>query len=141
MTEQETRTGTITTNSTESGLLATFRRLASFREFVLLLVIIAFTIIMALASPIFITRLNIEAILLALSVEAPIAVGMVVLLISGGLDLSVIILKIPLALSPVLTASKDTTWPWKRPTYHSGPSFIARAVMVKSRQRNWRWSY
>jgi ribose transport system permease protein len=89
MTEQETRTGTITTNSTESGLLATFRRLASFREFVLLLVIIAFTIIMALASPIFITRLNIEAILLALSVEATIAVGMVVLLISGGLDLSV----------------------------------------------------
>ncbi|NIW43820.1 MAG: ABC transporter permease, partial [Gammaproteobacteria bacterium] len=63
--------------------------LASFREFVLLLVIIAFTIIMALASPIFITRLNIEAILLALSVEATIAVGMVVLLISGGLDLSV----------------------------------------------------
>ena len=89
MTEQETRTGTITTNSTESGLLATFRRLASFREFVLLLVIIAFTIIMALASPIFVTRLNIEAILLALSVEATIAVGMVVLLISGGLDLSV----------------------------------------------------
>lgn len=89
MTEQETRTGTITTNSTESGLLATLRRLASFREFVLLLVIIAFTIIMALASHIFITRLNIEAILLALSVEATIAVGMVVLLISGGLDLSV----------------------------------------------------
>ncbi|UCD43305.1 MAG: ABC transporter permease [Chloroflexota bacterium] len=89
MTEQETRTGRITTNSTESGLLATLRRLASFREFVLLLVIIAFTIIMALASPIFITRLNIEAILLALSVEATIAVGMVVLLISGGLDLSV----------------------------------------------------
>ncbi|UCF28019.1 MAG: ABC transporter permease [Chloroflexota bacterium] len=89
MTEQKTRTGRITTNSTESGLLATLRRLASFREFVLLLVIIAFTIIMALASPIFITRLNIEAILLALSVEATIAVGMVVLLISGGLDLSV----------------------------------------------------
>jgi ribose transport system permease protein len=66
-----------------------FKRLAGFREFVLIIVIIVFTIIMALASPIFITRLNIEAILLALSVEATIAIGMVVLLISGGLDLSV----------------------------------------------------
>lgn len=89
MTEQETATERLTTNFKEGGLLGTFRRLASFREFVLLLVIIAFTIIMSLASPIFITRLNIEAILLALSVEATIAVGMVILLISGGLDLSV----------------------------------------------------
>jgi ribose transport system permease protein len=44
---------------------------------------------MALSSSVFLTRLNLEAILLALSVEASIAVGMVLLLISGGLDLSV----------------------------------------------------
>ena len=89
MTDQETGTKTIKSNSQTNGLLASFKQLASFREFILLLVIIAFTIVMALASPIFITRLNIEAILLALSVEATIAVGMVILLISGGLDLSV----------------------------------------------------
>jgi ribose transport system permease protein len=89
MTDQETGTKTIKSNSQTNGLLTSFKQLASFREFILLLVIIAFTIVMALASPIFITRLNIEAILLALSVEATIAVGMVILLISGGLDLSV----------------------------------------------------
>lgn len=89
MTEQEAGTETINSNSKQDGMLAALRRLASFREFVLLLVIIAFTIIMSLATPIFFTRLNIEAILLALSVEATIAVGMVILLISGGLDLSV----------------------------------------------------
>jgi ribose transport system permease protein len=89
MTDPETGTRTIKSNSRTNGLLASFKRLASFREFVLLLVIIAFTIVMTMASPIFITRLNIEAIVLALSVEATIAVGMVILLISGGLDLSV----------------------------------------------------
>ncbi len=89
MTDQETGTKTIKSNSQTIGLLTSFKQLASFREFILLLVIIAFTIVMTLASPIFFTRLNIEAILLALSVEATIAVGMVILLISGGLDLSV----------------------------------------------------
>jgi ribose transport system permease protein len=89
MTEPQTGTEVIKSNSKKDGLLATLKQLGSFREFVLLLVIIAFTILMSLASPIFITRLNIEAIILALSVEATIAVGMVILLISGGLDLSV----------------------------------------------------
>ncbi|UCE00554.1 MAG: ABC transporter permease [Chloroflexota bacterium] len=89
MTGQEKRSESVRTNSNNAGFIAGIKRLASFREFVLLLVIIAFTIVMALASPIFITRLNIEAIILALSVEATIAVGMVILLISGGLDLSV----------------------------------------------------
>lgn len=89
MADQESATKTMKSNSQGTGTMTGLRRLASFREFVLLLVIIAFTILMTLASPIFLTRLNIEAIMLALSVEATIAVGMVILLISGGLDLSV----------------------------------------------------
>lgn len=44
---------------------------------------------MSLASPVFLDVGNLQAILLALSVEATIAVGMMILLISGGLDLSV----------------------------------------------------
>lgn len=87
--DQETEVTTITTSSQKGGTIDKVKQLASFREFVLLLVIVAFAIIMVLATPIFLTRLNIEAILLALSVEATIAVGMVILLISGGLDLSV----------------------------------------------------
>jgi len=65
------------------------RALIAYRESVLILVILIFGLCMALASPVFISWRNIEAILLALSVEATIAIGMVILLISGGLDLSV----------------------------------------------------
>jgi ribose transport system permease protein len=89
MADQKLGAETIKSKTQNAGFVASIKRLASFREFILLLVIIAFTILMSLASPIFITRLNIEAILLALSVEATIAIGMVILLISGGLDLSV----------------------------------------------------
>ena len=66
-----------------------WQSLTGMREFVLLAVILIFSLVMAFLNPIFVSRLNIEAILLALSVEATIAVGMVILIISGGLDLSV----------------------------------------------------
>lgn len=59
------------------------------REFSLFLVLVVAGIFMASSSPVFFSWANFEAILLALSVDAIIAVGMVVLLISGGLDLSV----------------------------------------------------
>lgn len=72
-----------------TGRRAGLRSLTSMREFVLLLVIAVFTLVMAFLNPIFVNRLNIEAILIALSVEATIAIGMVILIISGGLDLSV----------------------------------------------------
>ncbi len=74
-----------TTRPARGGIHA----LTGMREFVLLLVIGVFTLVMAFLNPIFVTRLNVEAILLALSVEATIAIGMVILIISGGLDLSV----------------------------------------------------
>jgi ribose transport system permease protein len=44
---------------------------------------------MAFASPVYLDVGNLQAILLSLSVEGTIAVGMMILLISGGLDLSV----------------------------------------------------
>jgi len=72
-----------------SMILRSFRAIAAFREFALIIVLLIFGIVMSLVSPVFLTKENIEAILLALSVEATIAVGMVNLLISGGLDLSV----------------------------------------------------
>jgi ribose transport system permease protein len=74
----------------KSGTLSrSIRAVAAFREFALILVLVVFGTIMTIASPVFLTWPNIEAILLALSVEATIAVGMVILLVSGGLDLSV----------------------------------------------------
>jgi ribose transport system permease protein len=73
----------------DGGFGPTARRVTAFREAILLIVILIFGAIMAVASPVFLTRLNFEAMALALSVEGTIAVGMVILLISGGLDLSV----------------------------------------------------
>jgi ribose transport system permease protein len=72
-----------------SKILQTFRRIAAFREFALIIVLLIMGIAMAFASPVFLDVGNLQAILLALSVEATIAVGMMILLISGGLDLSV----------------------------------------------------
>jgi len=72
-----------------SAITQAVRAVTSFRESVLLLVLIVFGIFLTAASPVFLTWQNLEAILLGLSVEAPIAVGMVILLVAGGLDLSV----------------------------------------------------
>lgn len=73
-----------------SGTISrTIQAFAAFREFALVGVLVIFGAVMTVISPVFLTWSNVEAILLGLSVEATIAVGMVVLLISGGLDLSV----------------------------------------------------
>ena len=61
----------------------------AFRESILILVLVVGGAAMTIASPVFLTWSNLEAILLGLSVEGTIAVGMVILLVSGGLDLSV----------------------------------------------------
>jgi ribose transport system permease protein len=55
----------------------------------LVVVLIIMAIGMTIASPVFLDVGNLQAILVGLSVEATIAVGMMLLLISGGLDLSV----------------------------------------------------
>jgi ribose transport system permease protein len=65
------------------------RTIASARVFSLIAVLVVSAVIMFLVSDVFLNKANIEAILLGLSVEGTIAVGMVILLISGGLDLSV----------------------------------------------------
>jgi ribose transport system permease protein len=75
-----------TERRTLSGWLA---QIVAIRELSLILVLVVFAVIMGLISPFFMTWPNLEAILLSLSVEATIAIGMVILLISGGLDLSV----------------------------------------------------
>jgi len=75
--------------SKRPALGSSLRSLIVFREFAMLLVLVIFGIVMSMLSPIFMTRGNVEAILLGLSVEGIIAIGMVVVLISGGFDLSV----------------------------------------------------
>jgi ribose transport system permease protein len=63
--------------------------ITEFREFMILYIILLSTIAMTYAVPQFLGRHNISAILLSLSDQSIIAIGMTILLISGGFDLSV----------------------------------------------------
>jgi ribose transport system permease protein len=71
------------------GLREALRSVLAFRESILVLVILVFAVAMTFASPVFLTWPNIEAILLGLTVEGTVAVGMAMLFVAGGLDLSV----------------------------------------------------
>lgn len=73
----------------KTKLVKTLSRALEIREFVLVLIILAGVFIMSIVSPIFMSLSNIKAILLGLSIEAIIAAGMTILLVSGGLDMSV----------------------------------------------------
>ena len=64
-------------------------RLLGARETGLVLIILTLFVVMAFASPHFLTWTNMRAMAMAFSVEAIVVVGMTILLISGGIDLSV----------------------------------------------------
>lgn len=64
-------------------------RLTSFREFMIMAIVIAGCLAMWITTPIFMTFGNWSALLLQVSVECVVAIGMTILLVSGGFDLSV----------------------------------------------------
>jgi ribose transport system permease protein len=64
-------------------------QLLKVREFGLLLIIGVIFIVMSFASPYFLTWTNMRAILLSFSIEGIVVIGMTILLIAGGIDLSV----------------------------------------------------
>src|SRR3990172_7967942 len=79
-------------NNLERPRLSPRNRLLSLigqRESALVIVLVVAGILMSLVSPVFLSVANIEAILIALSMEGTITIGMAILLISGGFDLSV----------------------------------------------------
>lgn len=59
------------------------------RESALVAFLLVFGTVMTFASPYFLTPLNVEALLMGLTVNGVVAVGMVIVIVSGGLDLSV----------------------------------------------------
>lgn len=65
------------------------RRLIETRELTLLVLIVAIIIAMSIASPVFLSVANFRAIAIGMAPTVIIAVGMTVLLVSGGFDLSV----------------------------------------------------
>jgi ribose transport system permease protein len=64
-------------------------KLFRMRETGLILIILALFIVMSFASPYFLTWVNMRAMAMAFAVEGIVVVGMTILLISGGIDLSV----------------------------------------------------
>ncbi|GAK55179.1 inner-membrane translocator [Candidatus Vecturithrix granuli] len=65
------------------------RKFEGFREGTLILIIIFVCVVMSFASPYFLTWPSIKAILLSFSTEGIVVVGMTIMLIVGGIDLSV----------------------------------------------------
>ena len=72
-----------------SGWLAVAGKGLRMRETGLILIILALFIAMSFASPYFLTWTNMRAMAMAFAVEGIVVVGMTILLISGGIDLSV----------------------------------------------------
>jgi ribose transport system permease protein len=66
-----------------------FSKFTRQREFMIFVIIVVIFISMTFASPFFLTRGNILALLLSLSIESIIAVAMTNLMVSGGFDMSV----------------------------------------------------
>jgi len=65
------------------------RKITRLREFMIFAIVLGVIVIMSFASPYFLNSANILALLLGLSIEAIIAVGMTNLMVSGGFDMSV----------------------------------------------------
>lgn len=80
-----TQGGRVETESRQSF----FRRVQKMRELTLILIIVSMFVAMSFASPYFLTFANMKAMLLSFSTEGIIVVGMTLLLIVGGIDLSV----------------------------------------------------
>ena len=83
LTETKPRTGEAATTGSTLG------RLFRMRETGLILIIAVLFIVMSFASPYFLTWDNMRAMTMAFAVEGIVVVGMTILLISGGIDLSV----------------------------------------------------
>lgn len=68
---------------------STLHKLLRMRETGLIAIILVMFVIMSFASPYFLTWVNMRAMVMAFAVEGIVVVGMTILLISGGIDLSV----------------------------------------------------
>lgn len=75
--------------SPQAGRQSLFQDIRKMRELTLVLIIIAMFVVMSFASPYFLTWANMKAMMLSFSTEGIVVVGMTMLLIVGGIDLSV----------------------------------------------------
>ena len=78
-----------TEEQTNANVRNIFKAIRGFREGTLILIILAVCVIMSFVSPYFFTWPNFKAILLSVSTEGIVVVGMTLILVVGGFDLSV----------------------------------------------------
>ena len=78
-----------TEEQTNSSISNLFKAIRAFRESTLILIILVVCIIMSFVSPYFFTWPNLKAIMLSFSTEGIVVVGMTLILVVGGFDLSV----------------------------------------------------
>ena len=78
-----------TEQQTNASISNIFKAIRGFREGTLILIILAVCVIMSFVSPYFFTWPNFKAILLSFSTEGIVVVGMTLILVVGGFDLSV----------------------------------------------------
>jgi ribose transport system permease protein len=71
------------------GIADILRQMLGMREVGLIAIILVLFVVMSFASPYFLTWVNMRAMAMAFAVEGIVVVGMTILLISGGIDLSV----------------------------------------------------
>jgi inositol transport system permease protein len=76
-------------SATQAQTSKTFRRIANSQQWGIILVLIALIIIMGIASPVFLSARNIRNVLQQISTLGILSMGMTILMISGGIDLSV----------------------------------------------------
>ncbi|SDZ55601.1 ABC transporter permease [Herbiconiux ginsengi] len=88
------------------GTRKIFRRLAGRNEIPVLLIIVVIIVAMSITSPAFLTATNLTTLLIGLSAQGIVVVGMTIVLASGGIDLSV---GAVLGLSAVVTAMVFST--------------------------------
>lgn len=78
-----------TPNSARSGRTHPLRRLLFQRELFLVVIILCFGVFASLLTPYFLDTYNFKQVLIATVVDGVVAIGMTMVLVSGGLDLSV----------------------------------------------------
>jgi len=89
MNNVETNPSPVLQSRKSSGFFDRLKGLKNMREATLILIIVAIFIGMSFASPYFLTWHNMKAMMLSFSTEGIVVVGMTVLIIVGGIDLSV----------------------------------------------------
>lgn len=86
--------------------ISIFRIIKDFRETNLIIIILALGVILSIASPAFLTASNLRSVSVSFAIDCIVVIGMSLVIISGGIDLSVgAVLALSCALSAVLYKS------------------------------------